>query len=119
MGNAAKYGNICRADNILYVFLHGGHGEDTGHGRQSEEIRRVHTGNQTGTANGGLYRQGVDAASNGGFIVSSVYSSVAEFNRGRDAYTGRVLWRNGVINRGKCSVAYDEADRSDGSDEAL
>ena len=119
MGDAAEHWNICRADNLLYVFLHGGDGEDTGHGGQSEEIRRVHTGHKTWTADGGLYRQGVDAASNGGFVVSGVYSGVAELDRRRDAYTRRIFWRDGVIDSGKRGIAYDEADRSDGSDEAL
>lgn len=119
MGDAAEHWNICRADNLLYVFLHGGNGEDTGYGGQSEEIRGVHTGNQTGTADGGLYRPSVDAASNGGQFIFSVYSGVTELDRRRDAYTGRVLWRDGVIDSGIGGIAYDEADRSDGSDEAL
>lgn len=119
MGHAVKHRDICRADNLLYIFLHSGNGENPGHGGQPEEIRRVHTGDKTGATDGGVYRPSVDAASNGGQFVSGVYSGVTEFNRGRDAYPRGVLWRDGVVNRSECSIAYDEADRSDGRDAAL
>lgn len=119
MGHAAKYWDICRANNLLYVFLYSGDGENTGHGGELEEIRRVHTRHQTRTANGGIYRPSANAVSNGGFIVSGVYSGVTQFNRRRNAYTRGLFWRNGVIDSGKRSVAYDEADRSNGRNEAL
>ena len=119
MGDAVEYWDICSADNLLYVFLYGGDGEDTGHGGEFEEIRRVHTRDKTGAADGGIYRPSVDAASNGGQFIFSVYSGVTELDRGRDAYTRGLFWRNGVIDSGVGSVAYDEANRSDGSDEAL
>ena len=119
MGDAVANDNLRIADNILHIFLHGGDGKDTGYGGQSKEVRGVHTRDKTWTTDGGLCGLCVDAVSDGGVDVPSVYRGVTEFNRRRDAYTGCILWRDGVIDSGKCSVAHDEADRSDGSNAAL
>ena len=119
MGDAVTDFDIRVADNILHIFLHGGNGKDTGYGGQSKEVRGVHTRYKTGATDGGLCGLCVDAVSDGGVDVPSVYRGFTEFNWGRDAYTGCILWRDGVIDSGKCSVAHDEADRSDGSNAAL
>lgn len=119
MGDAITDFDIRVADNILHIFLHGGDGKDTGYGGQSKEVRGVHTRNQTWTTDGGLCGLCIDAVSDGGVDVPSVYRGFTEFNWRRDAYTGCILWRDGVIDSGKCSVAHDEADRSDGSNAAL
>ena len=119
MGYSVANVNLCIADNILHIFLHGGDGKDTGHGGQSKEVRSVHTRNKTGATDGGLCGLCVDAISDGGVAVPSVYRGITEYNWGRDAYTGSILWRDGVTDSGECSVTHDEADRSDGSNEAL
>ena len=119
MGNTVADVFICSADNLLHVFLHGGNGEDTGHGGELEEIRSVYPGDKARATDSGLYRRGADAAGECGFVVPSVYRGVTEFDRRSDAYPRGILWRDGVIDSGKCSIAYDEADRSDGSNEAL
>ena len=52
MGDAAANVPVRGADNFLHVLLHGGDGEDTGHGGQLEEVRSVHTGHKTGATDG-------------------------------------------------------------------
>ena len=119
MGDAVTNDDIRIADNILHIFLHGGNGKDTGHGGQSKEVRGVHTWDKTGTTDGGLCGLCIDAFSDGGVVIPSVYRGITEYNRGRDAYSRGILWRDGVTDSGECSVTHDEADRSDGSNEAL
>ena len=119
MGHAVADEYICSADNILHVFLHGGNGEDPGYGGQSEKVRSVHTWDKTRATNGGLYRLRIDAAGDGGVAVLRIYRGITELDRRSDAHTRGILWRDGVINSGKCSVTHDETDRSDGRDAAL
>ena len=108
MGDAVTNNNLCLADNILHVFLYGSHGKNPGYGGESEEIRRVCTGDKTGTAYSRLYRSRFNAVDIGREYLFIVHSGIAEFNSGSDAHTGRLFRRHGVINRSKCSVAHDE-----------
>lgn len=119
MGDAAPNFNLRCVNNFLYVFLHGGHGEDTGYGGQPQKIRRVHTGNKTRTTDGGLCGLCADKIGNGGFVVFGVYCGVAEFDRRSNSHSRRIFRRDGVIDCRKRRAPHNETNRSDGRYAAL
>ena len=119
MGHAAPDDDLRGADNFLHVLLHGGHGENSGHGGKSEKIRRLRTRNQTRAADGGLYRPRADAADAGGLGVPVVYRGTAESDSRSDAHSGSVFRRDGAANRGQRRTSHNETNRSDGRYAAL
>ena len=108
MGDAVTNNNLCIADNIFHVFLYSGNSENSRYGGEFEEIRRLCTGYKTWATYSRLYRSRFNAVDIGREYLFIVYSSIAEFDSGSDAHTGRLFRRHGVINRSKCSVAHDE-----------